>query len=91
MTYQELVKNVAEVCNFSQTAIDDLVRATAYAIAAELVEGGEVSLPALGKLVAVQKAARTGRNPQTGEALSIPARTTVKFKACKALTEALNG
>lgn len=91
MNYQELVKTVGEVCELPKTKADDVIRATAYAIAAELVEGGEVSLPALGKLVAVQKAARTGRNPQTGEALSIPARITVKFKACKALTEALNG
>ena len=91
MNYQELVKTVAAVCNLPKKATDDLIRATADTIAAELVEWGEVALPALGKLSPVQKAARTGRNPQTGEAVAIPARTAVKFKAGKELTEALNG
>lgn len=55
----------------------------------ELVGGGEVSLPNVGKLKSAQKAARTGRNPATGEALSIPAKTVIKFVPAKALKDAL--
>lgn len=50
----------------------------------------EVSLPGLGKLKTAARAARTGRNPQTGAEIEIPARITVKFSASKALDEALN-
>jgi len=50
----------------------------------------EVVLPGLGKLKTAARAARTGRNPQTGAEIEIPARTTVKFSASKALDEALN-
>lgn len=58
-------------------------------IAAELAEGGEATLPGLGKLKTDRRAARTGRNPQTGEALQIPAKTVIKFVPAKALKEAL--
>lgn len=58
-------------------------------VAAELAEGGEVTLPVLGKLKTDHRAARTGRNPQTGEAIQIPAKTVIKFVPAKALKEAL--
>lgn len=57
--------------------------------AVELAEGGEVTLPGLGKLKTASKPARTGRNPQTGEAIQIPAKTVLKFVPAKALKEAL--
>ena len=56
----------------------------------ELKSGGEVPLNGLGKLKVAQKAARTGRNPQTGAAIDIPAKTVVKFSPAKALTDAIN-
>lgn len=52
--------------------------------------GGEVTLPGLGKLSTTQRAARSGRNPQTGAVIEIPAATVAKFTATKALKEALN-
>ena len=58
-------------------------------VATELAEGGEVTLPGVGKLKTDRRAARTGRNPQTGEALEIPAKTVIKFVAVKALKDAL--
>lgn len=61
----------------------------AHVAGAELVEGGEVTLPGLGKLKTDQRAARTGRNPATGEALEIPAKTVVKFSPAKVLKDAL--
>ncbi|GAB2927690.1 HU family DNA-binding protein [Rheinheimera gaetbuli] len=57
---------------------------------AELKSGGEVALVGLGKLKVAQKAARTGRNPKTGAAIDIPAKTVVKFTPAKALADAIN-
>ena len=48
-------------------------------------------LPGLGKLVKKQQAARTGRNPATGAAIKIPARTKAKFRLCKAAKDAILG
>ena len=49
------------------------------------------TLPGLGKLVLVNRKARMGRNPQTGEALKIPAKKVVKFRVAKACKEAVLG
>ncbi len=51
--------------------------------------GAELTLPGIGKLKATSKAARTGRNPKTGEEMEIPAKTAVKFVAAKALKDAV--
>ena len=47
------------------------------------------TLPGIGKLVLVSRKARTGRNPKTGEAIAIPAKTVVKFRVAKACKEAV--
>jgi len=57
--------------------------------AAELIAGGEVPLPGLGKLKAEDRKARMGRNPRTGKPLQIAAGTTVKFAIGKELKDAL--
>jgi DNA-binding protein HU-beta len=49
------------------------------------------TLPGLGKLVLVNRKARMGRNPQTGEAIKIPAKRVVKFRVAKAAKEAILG
>ena len=49
------------------------------------------TLPVLGKLVLVNRKARMGRNPQTGEAIKIPAKKVVKFRVAKAAKEAILG
>lgn len=51
--------------------------------------GAELALPGIGKLKAVSKPARTGRNPATGEEMEIPAKTAVKFTVAKALKDAV--
>ena len=50
-----------------------------------------VPLPGIGKLETIVRRARQGRNPRTGEDVEIPERTTVKFKAAKALSDAVRG
>lgn len=59
--------------------------------AAELLGGGEVSLPGLGKLKVKVTNARTGRNPKTGEAIEIPAGRKVIFTPGKEFKEAFRG
>lgn len=59
--------------------------------AAELLAGGEVSLPNLGKLKVKETNTRTGRNPRTGEAIEIPAGRKVVFSPSKDFKEALHG
>ena len=60
--------------------------------AAELLnEGGEISLPGLGKLKTVRQGGRKGRNPRTGQVINVPARNKIKFVAGKDIKEAFHG
>ncbi len=52
---------------------------------------GEFALPGLGKLVKQKRKARIGRNPATGEAIKIPAKTVLKFRVAKAAKDAVLG
>lgn len=69
--------------------VENTFNAICSVIAAELLGGGEISLPGVGKLKVKETAARKGRNPKTGEAIDIPARNKVVFAACKELKEAM--
>ena len=55
----------------------------------EVKSNGEFNIPGLGKLVKKQRAARTGRNPLTGENIAIPAKTVVKFRVAKQAKDAV--
>lgn len=55
----------------------------------EVKTSGEFVLPGFGKLVKIQRKARTGRNPLTGAEIQIPAKTVVKFKVAKAVKDAV--
>lgn len=60
-------------------------------IIADLKSTGTAKIHGVGIFTAEAKAARQGRNPATGEAITIPAQTAVKFKVSKSLKDALNG
>jgi DNA-binding protein HU-beta len=55
----------------------------------ETKSGGQFVVPGFGKLVKASRKARMGRNPQTGEAIKIPARTVVRFRIAKAMKDAV--
>lgn len=74
----------------SKTDVNKWLDSLESVVTAELKNGGEVALVGLGKLKVAQKAARTGRNPKTGAAIDIPAKTVVKFTPAKALADAIN-
>jgi DNA-binding protein HU-beta len=89
MTKAELVRFLAEKMELTtkQTAAFlDLLAATAIQ---ETKKNGEFTIPGLGKLVKAQRAARLGRNPQTGETIKIKAKTAVKFRVAKAAKDAV--
>jgi DNA-binding protein HU-beta len=64
----------------------DLIVSTAYS---EAKKNGEFTIPGLGKLQKKDRAARMGRNPATGEQISIPAKTVIKFRIAKAAKDAI--
>ncbi len=87
MTKSQVVAKVAEAAEVSKkqaaAAIEALV-VMAYKGAAD-----GFKIPGLGKLVKVHRKARMGRNPATGEAISIPAKTVLKFRVAKAAKDAI--
>ena len=58
-------------------------------IKSEVKKNGQFVVPGIGKLVKVQRKARMGRNPATGQEIKIPAKTVVKFRVAKAAKEAV--
>lgn len=85
MNQTDLIKKVAEISGQTQTTVEHVLKTAADVVVDGLGTDGEVALPGLGKFVATEKAARTGRNPKTGEPVEIPAHKSVKFRAFKAL------
>src|SRR5690606_7795656 len=95
MNKTELIAEIADYTDMSKRTIEAVLDAQAKVVARSLTycDAGvdaEVVLPGLGKLKSTVRAARTGRNPQTGAAFEIPERCAVKSSACKALDDRLN-
>jgi len=79
-----------ESVQISKADMTAVLAALGDVVASELRQGNEVVLPEIGKLVVSERAARTGRNPQTGEELTVPASRVVKLKPAKALKDRVN-
>ncbi len=86
----ELVEAIAGSADISKAAAGRALDAITDSIAAALKEGDQVALVGFGTFMVKDRAARTGRNPQTGEPIDIPAAKIPSFKAGKALKEAVN-
>lgn len=91
MNQSELVAAVAGNSGQSKTAVEVVLKGLGAVAQNELGTGGEVVLPGIGKLSVATRAARTGRNPRTGEALEIAAKQVPHFSAAKALKDAAAG
>ena len=87
MNKQELIKDIAERGEFTKADAEAALKAVQGAIAAVLVNGDKITLPGFGTLKVVETAARTGRNPQTGEPVEIPAKRKIKFNPTQALKD----
>jgi DNA-binding protein HU-alpha len=87
MLKPELIKAVAEEADLSQAKATEVVTAFTDQISAAVARGESVALIGFGTFSIRNREARTGRNPQTGESLQIPASRTVAFKPGKGLKE----
>ena len=87
MNKAELINAVAAATDFSKKDAEAAVTATFEAITAALQEGDKVQLVGFGSFEVKPRAARTGRNPKTKEAIEIPASKVPVFKAGKALKD----
>ncbi len=90
MNKADLVNKVHDVLGGTKADAERAVEAFVDAIVSALKSGDEVAIPGLGKFVVTKRAARQGRNPATGESITIPAANVPKFKAAKALKDAVN-
>ncbi|MGD9915972.1 MAG: HU family DNA-binding protein [Rhizobiaceae bacterium] len=90
MNKNELVSAVADEANLSKSDAQTAVDAVFAVITNELKSGGDVRLVGFGNFSVTKRAATTGRNPQTGAAVKIPARKVPKFSAGKGLKDAVN-
>ncbi len=90
MTKDEMVEGVLRNCGISKANVERFYDGLAILLSKELARNGEAPLPGLGVLRVVKLKARTARNPRTGEAVSVPAKKTVRFRPYKDLREALN-
>ena len=87
MTKSQIIAAVAEKADISKAQAKDAMDALA-ALAYEGASEG-FTIPGIGKLVKVNRAARSGRNRATGETITIPAKTVLKFRIAKAAKDAV--
>ena len=90
MNKTELVAAMAEQTNLSKKDAEAALKAFTDVVAEELKKGEKVQLVGFGTFEVSERAAREGRNPQTGETMEIKASKTPKFKAGKALKDMMN-
>ena len=90
MNKTELVAAIAEQASVSKKDAEKTLKAFTDVVADELKKGGKVQLVGFGTFEVSERAAREGRNPQTGKAMKIKASKAPKFKAGKALKDMLN-
>lgn len=89
MNKSELIAAVAEKAGVAKSVADATVNAMIDAVADALKAGDKVAIAGFGNFEVKERAAREGRNPATGEAITIAASKTVAFKASKALKESV--
>ena len=91
MSFEDLKAAVAARSGLSKIQTSQALGAFIEHLQTSLGEGDIVRLPGVGQFEVAVRGAREGRNPQTGETIAIPASRSVKFKAGKALKDAVNG
>ncbi|MBU2724799.1 HU family DNA-binding protein [Acidithiobacillus ferridurans] len=90
MNKQELISIITKTTNLSTANADAAVRALTEVISTALTNGDTVTISGFGTFATNERAARTGRNPATGESIEIPAKKAISFKPSKTLREAIN-
>ena len=90
MNKTELIAAVAEKAEISKKDAEKAVKAFTDVVSEELVNGGKIQLVGFGTFEESERPAREGRNPRTGETMTIAATKTPKFKVGKALKDMVN-
>ena len=90
MNKTELIAAVAEKAEISKKDAEKAVKAFTDVVSEELVNGGKIQLVGVGTFEVSERPAREGRNPRTGETMTIAATKTPKFKVGKALKDMVN-
>ncbi len=90
MNKQDLIEQIAQAAEVSKSAAERAVDALVVAVKSSLKKGDMVTLVGFGTFYVGRRKARAGRNPRTGEALSIKATSVPRFRAGKALKDAIN-
>ncbi len=89
MTKSKIVAHLADKAGLQKKQAAAVLEELAALAEKETKSSGQFVVPGLGKAVKAHRKARTGRNPQTGAAIKIPARTVVKFRLAKAFKDAV--
>ena len=89
-TKADLLAHVSERAGVSKADAEKVIESLFATVIGKSKEGEKVAWPGFGAFSAAKRAARTGRNPRTGEEIAIPASTAIKFTPAKALKDALN-
>jgi DNA-binding protein HU-beta len=89
MTKSQIVAHLAEKTEIPKKTVAAVLEELVTLATKEAKSGGQFVVPGLGKAVKANRKARVGRNPQTGEAINIPAKTVVKFRLAKAFKDAV--
>jgi DNA-binding protein HU-beta len=90
MNKEQLIENIAGDAKITKTAAKAALESFVESVTRSLRKGDKVSLVGFGTFSVSKRNARTGRNPKTGETLNIPAKLVARFKAGKALSDAVN-
>jgi DNA-binding protein HU-beta len=77
----ELIDAIADNTGVAKSTVDTVIRGLTETIETQVAKGDKIQIPGFISFQKVKRAARTGRNPQTGEAIQIPASETVKVTA----------
>jgi DNA-binding protein HU-beta len=91
MNRSDVITAAAQRSGLAPQAVDQALAALQSVVTEALVKGEKVTLPGFLSFEAVQRSAREGRNPATGEKMHIPARTAVKVSAGQSLKRAVSG
>lgn len=90
MNKTELISAIAEKTQLTKKDSELALKAFMNVVSEELKKGEKIQLVGFGTFEVAKRAARTGKNPQTGKEIAIPASKSAKFKAGKALKETVN-
>jgi DNA-binding protein HU-beta len=89
LTQTQLVKALAAHGQVTNKVAKDILEGLASTAISEVKKNGVFVLPGIGRLVRVDRKARLGRNPATGETIKIPAKKVVKFRVAKAAKDSI--